>query len=194
MRNLSVAASMWLCLLPSTVLADSRLVLDHFSFFLYQGSQTVGLLPAGADIPIKFSKVTENQWTFSVQPSQLDFPEMTFPSGRVVKWRLSSLATGVVTVGPSGISCQLSAPLAAYVDGSSDAFPFPLTFTTESSSSSNNGMTATQTGIRLDPQSGFLQLVATGVSPETAPTAPGEPFYVVASGRVLGLPTEIASH
>jgi hypothetical protein len=82
--------------------------------------------------------------------------------------------------------CQLTAAAIAYVDGATDGIPMTLTFSTETLSASAKGHTAQRQGVRLDPASGYLQLVTAGVNPTHAATAPGEPFYAVLSGRILG--------
>jgi hypothetical protein len=69
--------------------------------------------------------------------------------------------------------------------------PFPLTFSTETATSQADGLVALRSGVRLDPTSGFIQLVAAGVSPAEAPTAPGKPFYAVLSGQILDLPQKL---
>ncbi len=47
-------------------------------------------------------------------------------------------------------------------------------------------LTTERQGVRLDPASGYLQLVTAGVNPLHAATAPGNPFFAVLSGRILG--------
>jgi hypothetical protein len=77
------------------------------------------------------------------------------------------------------------------MEGTTSAVPFPLTFSTETATSRGDGLVASRSGVRLDPTSGFIQLVAAGVSPAEAPTAPGKPFYAVLSGQILDLPQKL---
>jgi hypothetical protein len=103
-----------------------------------------------------------------------------------VRWKLSNFATGSISRTPTGFACTLSAPAVAYVDGATHGIPMTFAFTTEVATSQASGVTASRQGARLDPTSGYVQLVAAGVHAADAETAPGKPFYVVLSGRVLG--------
>ena len=110
-----------------------------------------------------------------------------------MRWTLSGPAVGQLTLTDEGGICSIEAPLVAHVEGADTSVPFPLSFSTGTVTSQGDGSVVSQTGVRLDPASGFLQLVAAGVSPEGALTAPGKPFYAILSGLMIDLPPELAN-
>lgn len=178
-------------MLPASAGAGPRLVLDGFSFFFFEGANETAILPAGAEIPLELTQSSATTWTITIPQGSLDVPPVRYPSGRSVRWTLSAPAAGQLTLTNGGGSCRIEAPLVAHVEGMNSSVPFPLTFSTENASSQGDGLVASRTGVRLDPASGFLQLVAAGVSPEDAPTAPGKPFYAVLSGQIVDLPQQL---
>ncbi len=169
----------------SALAVPAKLELDSLSFFYFEGANVGNGLPA-ASIPIDVQQDSASSWTIRVPAGSLSLPDVTYPSGRRVEWKLTSDATGTISRSGSSLVCQLTAPAAAYVDGSAAGIPWDFEFTTESSASSAKGITATRQGARMDPTSGYLQLVATGVHAKRAATAPGKPYYVVLSGRIVG--------
>lgn len=174
---------------PTAVASDAVLVLDTFSVFRFEGTTASAMLPVGGRIPLNLAREAEGSWSVRIAASAFDFPPVTYPSGKSVKWRLSSDATGQLTNAAGGARLDLSAPLVAYVDGASRGIPFPMSFTTESSSAARAGVSASVRGVKVDAASGFVQLVATGISPDGAATAPGKPFYAILSGQISGLPS-----
>ena len=178
-------------ILPASAGAGPRLVLDAFSFFFFEGGNATAVLPSGAEIPLELTQSSATSWTVTIPQQALDVPPVRYPSGRSVRWTLSAPAIGQLTLTDQGGSCRIEAPLVAHVVGANSAVPFPLTFSTETETSRRDGLVASRTGVRLDPTSGFIQLVAAGVSPGGAPTAPGTPFYAVLSGQILDLPQKL---
>jgi hypothetical protein len=176
---------------PASAAAGPRLVLDAFSFSFFEGDNATAVLPSGAEIPLELMQASATSWTVTIPQGALDVPPVRYPSGRSVRWTLSGPALGQLTLTDQGGSCRIEAPLVAHVEGGDSSVPFPLTFSTETASSQGDGLVASRTGVRLDSASGFIQLVAAGVSPEGAPTAPGKPFYAVLSGQILDLPQEL---
>ena len=177
--------------LPASAHAGPKLVLDSFSHFLFEGANATAMLPSGVEIPLELKQVSPTSWSITVPPLTLNVPPVRYPSGKSVRWTLSRPATGSLTVTKEGGSCRIDAPLVAHPEGMDVAIPFSLTFTTETATSEGDGVVASRTGVRLDPASGFLQLVAAGFSPSGALTAPGKPFYAVLSGQILDLPQEL---
>jgi len=178
---------------PASAGAGPRLVLDAFSFFFFEGDNATAVLPPGAEIPLTMTRSSATSWTVTIPQRALDVPPVRYPSGRSVRWTLSAPAVGQLTLADGGGRCSIEAPLVANVEGTDTSVPFPLTFSTETALSRADGFVASRTGVRLDPASGFLQLVAGGVSPDGAPTAPGKPFYAVVSGQIVDLPQELTS-
>jgi hypothetical protein len=166
-------------------------VLDNFSFFFFEGANATAVLPAGAEIPFELKQSSATTWTVTVSPAALNVPPVLYPSGKKVRWTLSGPAAGSLTLTEEGGTCRIQAPLVAHPEGADAAIPFPLTFSTGAATSQGDGLVASRTGVRLDPASGFIQLVAAGVSPAGAPTAPGKPFYAVLSGQIIDLPLEL---
>lgn len=169
----------------------AELVLDGLSFFAFEGSGKSAPLPAGTVIPIEATRDGAGGWHLAIAASNLSLPPVTYPSGRSVTWKLSGDARGTLTVSGEEASLVLSAPLVAHVDGALDGIPFPMTFRTGMATASAAGVTASREGAKLDLRSGYVQLVAAGVNPRDAATAPGKPFYAVLSGQVRGLPTDL---
>ena len=151
------------------------------------------MFPSGTVIPMKLDQRSASDWDVTIAPGDLALPPITFPSGKRAEWKLSGPATGTLSLDGEKASMTISAPLAAYVDGSRKGIAFPLTFTTENVESRSADLVASRKGARLDRDSGVLQLVAAGVSPPTAASSPGKPFYVVLSGRFPQLPSAIVA-
>lgn len=166
-------------------------LLDEFSFFYFEGKHVGGALPAGHRIPMTLAEKRPGSWEVTIEPGALALPPLAFPSGLSVEWRLPEPATGAVEITRDGIVWKITAPLRAYVGGATEGIEFPLRFTTEIASSTGDGLRALRRGKRLDQRSGHLQLVAAGVSPGDAATAPGKPFYVVLSGRLDPVPERL---
>lgn len=178
---------------PVSAAAGPRLVLDVFSFFFFEGENAAAVLPSGAEIPLELTQSSPTTWTVTIPQGALDVPPVLYPSGLSVRWTLSGAAVGQLTLTSGGGSCSIEAPLVAHVEGTDSSVPFPLTFSTETVTSEGDGAVVSETGVRLDPASGFMQLVAAGVSPEGALTAPGKPFYAILSGLMIDLPPELAN-
>jgi hypothetical protein len=170
----------------------AELVLDGLSFIAFEGSKAAVLLPAGSVIPATIEPSGASSWTVTIEPAALEVPPVAYPSGRSIQWRLSAPAKGTITRDGETLRCTLEAPLMAKRDDAPGEVAFPLTFTTETSTATAKGLTASREGVRLDPASGYLQLVATGVNPVHAETAPGEPFVAVLSGVLRGLPASLS--
>ncbi len=187
MRNIWVGAVIAVFLFGDGALAvPAELELDSLSFFYFEGAQVGNGLPP-ATIPLEVEKSATGGWTIRVPAAAFLMPPVTYPSGLRVDWRLTSDATGTISGVGGALRCQLSAPAMAYVDGAKTGIPWSFEFTTETSGASAQGLTATRQGARLDPTSGYLQLVATGVHAMNAATAPGMPYYAVLSGRIVGV-------
>lgn len=169
--------------------AEVTFVLDGLSFFAYEGADASALLPAGAQIAASVVAETQGAWRITIPAASLEaLPPVRYPSGRTVRWRLGAAATGVLRLQSDGtVSASIDAPLVAYTDDGAEGAPFPLRFTTGAAASRAGGEVAATDGMRLDPRSGAIQLVATGVSPAEAATAPGKPFYAVLSGQLRGV-------
>jgi len=166
----------------------AEFVTDNLSFFYFEGAKVGETIPAGARVPLKIERRDSGSWQITIDASSVSVPPIRYPSGKTVQWKLGGVASGTLTVWDGKGRADITVPLVAYVDGSDVGFPFPLTFTTETTVAMASGVTASREGARLDPSSGVIQLVAAGVSPPTAPTAPGKPFYVVVSGQIIDLP------
>jgi hypothetical protein len=176
------------------IAAEVVLALDGLSHFSFGISKASALLPASARIPARINRASADSWTLFIPAAGFDPPAVAYPSGRSVKWRLSHDATGSLRrVRGEGLSVAITLPLVAHVDGAREGVAFPLTFTTEQVSHTAMGTVASREGAKLDPTSGYLQLVAAGASPAGAKTAPGEPFVAVVSARIEGLPPELLS-
>jgi len=169
----------------------SQLILDGLSFFAYAGTDKSAFLPSGAAIPIEILRVSDGQWQLTIRAASFTFPPVAFPSGARVEWRLSADAHGSCTLNRDGAACVLDAPLEARPEGG-EPMAFPMRFSTQRAQAASDGVVAVRDGAVLDVQSGYLQLVAAGVSPAGAPTAPGKPFVAVLSGRVWPLPAVAA--
>jgi hypothetical protein len=170
-----------------------ELVLDGLSFFAFEGSKAAVLLPAGTVIPAEIEPSGASRWTLTIAPAALQVAPITYPSGRSIQWRLAAPAKGTITRDGETLRCTLEAPLLAKRDDTPGEVELPLTFTTETTTATAKGLTASREGVRLDATSGYLQLVATGVNPVHAETAPGEPFVAVLSGVLRGLPAALSS-
>jgi hypothetical protein len=168
------------------IAATAYLELDGFSFFHFEGASTGGPIP-GTRIPIEVTRQGDGVWQIVAAPQNLVLPELVYPSGRRVAWRLSAPAVGTLVRSEGAYRCTLNVPAVAFVDGGDRGFPMTFQFTTEDASADAAGVTASREGARLDPRSGYLQLVAAGINPMHAASAPGKPFYVVLSGRLTGL-------
>lgn len=168
----------------------TELALDSLSFFAYAGSDKSAFLPSGAAIPLEILRVSDTQWRITIPANSFAFPPVQFPSGIRVEWRLSADAKGFCTVVSGSASCVIDAPLEARPENG-DPTPFPMRFSTQRAQATSDGVVAARDGAALDLTSGYLQLVAAGVSPAGAPTAPGKPFYAVLSGRIGSLPQAI---
>lgn len=175
------------CLVSASALAQvtPTFQLDGFSAFVFEGAGKSALIPP-ANIPMEISPRGNGQWEVRIRSSALFFPPITYPSGRVVEWRLSADAIGIISRTESGAVFQITAPAVAHVDGNSSGIPMTLTFSTETLTATAKEVTAQRQGVRLDRESGYLQLVAANVNPIHAATAPGHPFYAILSGRILG--------
>lgn len=173
-------------LASSTLAAPANLELDSLSFFYFEGAKVGNEIPP-ATIPVDIQQTGQGTWTIRVPSGSFSIPDLVYPSGLRVQWRLTSDATGTIAKSGTSLVCQLSAPAMAFVDGSKTGVPWSFEFTTEGSSASAQGFTAARQGARMDPQTGYLQLVATGVHANQAATAPGKPYYAVLSGRIVGV-------
>lgn len=192
LRVLGLIALSWS--LSGPVLADRpELVLDGLSFFSFAGSKEAALLPAGTRIGVTFERVGEETWSVTIAPGALAVPPVTYPSGLAVEWRLEGPARGTFVRDGSSLRGSITAPLVAHVGGSAEGIPIPLTFTTEVARRDAKDLVAEREGMRLDPRSGYIQMVAAGVNPAHAATAPGEPFVAVLSGTFEKLPKELTA-
>jgi hypothetical protein len=176
-----------MCLGNASALAEAipTLKLDAMSVLYFEGASTGSMIPS-TDVPISIWKGAPDEWSLRIARDQFHLPEVVYPSGRRVRWELRSDARGVCRLDGPSLACQLVAPGDAFVQGNSGSIPMTLTFTTETLSASSNGLTTERQGVRLDPTTGYLQLVTVGVNPLHATTAPGSPFFAVLSGRIVG--------
>jgi hypothetical protein len=173
--------------------ASATLVLDGFSFFFFEGAQQGSPIPSGVAIPLRIAPMATDAWSLAIAPGALTLPPVVYPSGRAVQWALPSAATGTLRRSPAGIQAELDVDAVAYVEGGSpNGIPFSFHFTTERAEAQAGAFSASRTGARIDPKSGYVQLVAAGIHPSDAATAPGKPFYVVLSGAIQGLDAAIA--
>lgn len=163
----------------------AALELDGFSVLYFEGAGVGSMIPP-ATLPIELARSGPARWDLRVPAAEFVLPEIQYPSGKRVAWKLAGDATGVLTLSGSELVCELTAPAVAYVDGAAEGIPMTLSFTTETLAASAKGFTAQRQGVRGDPASGYLQLVSAGVNPTNAATAPGNPFYAVLSGRIVG--------
>jgi hypothetical protein len=160
--------------------------IDGFSFFYFEGAASGGAVST-ARVPIHATQEAIGVWRIEIAPGSFDFPELVYPSGRRVVWRLSAPAVGRLEGSDGTYRCVLSVPAVAFVDGEKSGLPMTFEFTTENASAQAAGVVAARQGSRVDARSGQVQLVAAGVNPNHAATAPGKPFYVVLSGRFTGI-------
>ncbi len=169
----------------------ATLQLDSYSHFVFEGSRQVVTLPAGIEIPVRVETVATSEWALTIDAGSLRLAPIEYPSGRAVKWRLAGPARGRLVRGEEGLSCTLHATFLARVEGNPSDIRFDVSFTTERAERRNIGLVAEPEGVRLDPASGSLQLVAAVTNPAGAATAPGQPVSVILSGRLHGLPQEV---
>ena len=162
------------------------------SFAIYEGTGTRVSIPRGTRIPLQLTRVGKREWSVTVQPESLDLPPVTMPRGIAVQWKLSGPAVGTLEATRDGVVWKLDAPVVSYVDGSQTRGPTRLRFTTGIALRTSGKRTAWKRGARLNPETGEVRLVTAGLIPEDAETAPGKPFSVVLSGRLEGLPEDIA--
>jgi len=175
------------CFVSASALAQANatLELDGLSALYFEGADVGSMIPA-TSVPLEITPSGPNAWDLRVRATDFSLPQIVYPSGKSVEWKLSGDATGALSTSGGELVCQLVAPAVAYVDGSSEGIPMTLTFSTETLSASAKGLTAQRQGVRLDPSSGYLQLVTAEVNPLHAATAPGNPFFAVLSGRIVG--------
>jgi len=181
------AALVTACLASASAFAQAlaTLELDSLSAFYFEGDGR-GAMISSASIPIELTPQGRSSWLLRVPAAGFALPEITYPSGKRVAWKLSADATGVITANGGELVCQLTAPAIAYVDEDEGGIPMTLTFSTETLSAAAKGFTAERQGVRVDPGSGYVQLVTAAVNPLHAATAPGNPFVAVLSGRIVG--------
>jgi hypothetical protein len=184
---LAASSAESLALDPSAPLR-TELALDGLSFFAYAGSDKSAFLPSGATIPLEILRISDTHWRITIPANSFVFPPVEFPSGIRVEWRLTADAKGSCALGSGAAACVIDAPLEARPEGGGDSMRFRMRFSTLRAEAMSDGVVAARDGAPLDLGSGYLQLVAAGVSPTGAPTAPGKPFYAVLSGRIASLP------
>ncbi len=174
-------------LLASNAASAQTLTLDNLSFVHFDGSSQDFQIPSGT-VDLSIQSAGPNQWTIQVSPGNVDIPAFAYPSGKQATWGLASLATG--TAKRKGKSVDIDVDVVASITVSGEGTPaqFPLQFTTGTTTASRGSVTVSRTGVPLDTGSGYVQLVASGVNSDRAPTAPGKPFYIVLSGTMSGLP------
>lgn len=165
--------------------ANATLEIDGLSALYFEGAEVGSMIPS-TSVPLEITRTGPNAWDLVVRAADFALPEIVYPSGKRVAWKLSADATGALSTSGGELVCQLVAPAIAYVDGSTDGIPMTLTFSTETLEASAKGLRAQRQGVRLDPSSGYLQLVTAAVNPLHAATAPGNPFFAVLSGRIVG--------
>ncbi|MCP5060112.1 MAG: hypothetical protein GY937_25700 [bacterium] len=175
--------------ISSAAIAET-LALDHLSFVHFEGASKDFQVPGGS-IELTLKQVSPDEWSVRVDPSGLSIPEITYPSGKRAKWSMSSGAAGSLKRGPSGFDLEIDVVASIKVAGSKGLTTFPLHFTSKSTSSTRGKVEASRQGVPLDPASGYVQLVASAVNGDFAPTAPGKPFYVVLSGQITGLSAKV---
>lgn len=187
--------SLLLIALASAALAQDRvtatLELDEFSLFHFAGTNAGGALPSGVELTLNLARRSDSSWDVSVPAGTFQLPPLEYPDGQTVLWKLKTDARGSLERGENGISLNIQA-LAMALSERSDSNPlFILRFTTGRTQKRARGYTARADGILLQREDGYVRLVASGVNPKGARNAPGEPFYVVLSGTVRGLPAAL---
>lgn len=183
-RHCLAAGVAWVSAASALAQTVATLQLDSLSAFYFEGAGVGAMIPA-TSVPIEITKAGAASWNLRVPAAGFALPEITYPSGKRVVWKLTADATGVATRSGAALACQLTAPAIAYVDGDADGIPMTLTFSTETLRASAKGFTAQREGVRLDPASGYVQLITAEVNPLHAATAPGNPFFAVLSGRIV---------
>lgn len=160
--------------------------IDSFSFFYFEGAKVGGAI-SPTRVPIEATPEGPGAWRIEVAPESFVLPELLYPSGKRVLWRLSASASGRLDHTEGVYRCVLNVPAVAFVEGRETGIPMSFEFTTETASAQAAGVVASREGSRIDPRSGQVQLVAAGVNPTHAASAPGKPFYAVLSGRFTGI-------
>ena len=131
------------CLFSTSALAQTKaaLELDGFSALYFEGAAVGSMIP-GTTVPIEITKSGPNAWLLRVSAADFALPEIQYPSGKRVLWKLTSDATGGLSASGAEVVCQLTAAAIAYVDGNTSGIPMTLTFSTETLSASAKGHTA----------------------------------------------------
>ena len=168
------------------VAAAAFFELDGFSFFYFEGAKVGGAIST-TRVPVEATPEGPGVWRIEIAPENFVLPEIAYPSGKRAVWRLSAPAVGRLERSEGSYRCVLNVPALAFVDGRETGIPMTFEFTTEAASAQAAGVVASREGSRIDPRSGQVQLVAAGVNPTHAASAPGKPFYVVLSGRFTGI-------
>ncbi len=171
----------------------STLTLDSLSFISF-GDRAVFAIPSGATLQLRFgSPQDDGSVPFVIHPDEVAIPPIALESEPgTLTYTLQGDAQGVVEQADSGLSVELTATIAATLEGaeSSGTKIHTLRFSTASASATNlfGTESVSVTGMQLDPEARYLQLVGATTNPETARPEPGAAVYAVLSGTLDKLP------
>ena len=173
--------------------ATATLELDGLSGFSFAGSRSGAVFPRGTVIPLELTRASDTSWSVSIPVDQFVLPALEYANGAKVTWKLMTAATGRLVVVDGGISLNIVVLAVPHSDDQRGRGAFRLNFTTGHSERSAGGHTSRSDGALLDEATGYVRLVATGVNPKGSENSPGEPFTVVLSGIVSGLPPGLSN-
>lgn len=187
--RLSAFVAALLLVVPASA---GELALDSLSFIHFPGSQFTAQLPAGFSLPIAITEKREGVWNLRVDASAIPGYATTAPDGSTVGIALNPDSGGECVETGGALSCRLLMVVVVVGRKSPKPMYVPVSLTTEMAGKSSAVTTAAREGARLDAASGFLQLAGVGEAPAEWGPLSGEPFYVVLSGVLSGLPAAMA--
>jgi hypothetical protein len=187
-----ITATLFFGLVAQAASGQAIWSLDSFSFAHFPGAGATVPLPEGR-IPIEIKQLKNDVWLLRIRAKSLPAASALDLGNLEVRATLANDAGGRCTLSDEGFHCSLHAVFS--VSSSRDAEPvrIPVTFTSRVGGKSAGLVSTGRAGAPLDAESGYLQLVGLGEGPLGSAIGSGEPFYVVLSGRVVGLPSKMRS-
>jgi hypothetical protein len=177
----------------STAASAADWKLDSFSFVHFPGASATTQLPSGISIPLEISEKRSGVWNLRVRTSALPAQGYVTPGGTAIGLALEGDAGGECTLRDGGFACRLMAIVVVVERDVGIPRRYPISFTTGLAGTSKALLEVAREGAALDPASGALQLVGLSEIPLKSGPEGGDPFYVVLSGRIEGLPTLMVS-
>jgi hypothetical protein len=190
MARAAIMACIVVLLASSAKAIDTVIRLDGLSaFFIPGGGQTA--VPSGSTIPISLWKRREGTWALRAPASRMATRQVA-AAGLSLNVRLEHDANGECVLDGPTFTCRLFTVFVVRETGREEFVRVPLQFTSEPTGKSIGHVEAALQGAPLNPDTGYLQLVAVGELPIESPISPGQPFYVVLSGQLEFVPNEMA--